>query len=191
MNEEANFCNQCKATVSPSAKFCSNCGCDLKNSSTQIPLDEEVKLETGIGNPDHDPPSLDTDMPWELPTEMTDQLLENQNQKPEKEPKKKPQKTPPPIWVPITLVICAYIWGLLLQFKWEVGRAIYMITHAPDVLFEAFGMFLMLVLGLIYLVISQFFKSKRNSYSRRYIIIYWSLAAFAVLLLASYGQAKH
>ena len=154
-------------------------------------MDEEVKLETGIGNPDHDPPSLDTDMPWELPTGMTDQLLENQNQKPEKEPKKKPQKTPPPIWVPITLVICAYIWGLLLQFKWEVERAIYMITHVPGVLFNAFGMFLMLVLGLIHLVISQFFKSKRNSYSRRYIIIYWSLAAFAVLLLASYGQAKH
>ena len=109
---------------------------------------------------------------------MTDQLLENQ--KPEKEPKKKPQKTPPPIWVPITLVICAYIWGLLLQFKWEVERAIYMITHVPGVLFDAFGMFLMLVLGLIHLVISQFYKNKRNSYSRRYIIIYWSLAAFAL-----------
>ena len=105
---------------------------------------------------------------------MTDQLSENQNQKLEKKP--------PPIWEPITLFICAYIWGLLLQFKWEVGRAIYMITHAPDVLFEAFGMFLMLVLGLIYLVISQFFKSKRNSYSRRYIIIFWTIASFFVFL---------
>jgi len=96
----------------------------------------------------------------------------------------------PPIWVPISLVICAYIWGLLLQFNWEVEKTIYMITHAPEVLYGASGMFLMLVLGLIHLVISQFYKNKRNSYSRRYIIIYWSLAAFVILLLASYGQAE-
>ncbi len=101
-----------------------------------------------------------------------------------------PEKRPPPIWVPITLVICAYILGLLLLFNWEAARAIYIITMSPDVLFDSVGTGL-LMLGLIHLAISQFFKSQRNSYSRRYLIIYWSLAAIAFLLLASYGQAKH
>jgi hypothetical protein len=86
MNEEANFCSQCGVTVTLGAKFCSNCGYDLQNSSIKTPLDENIKVTTGIDNPDYDPPSLDTDIPWELPDGMTDQLLENQNQKPEKEP---------------------------------------------------------------------------------------------------------
>tara|TARA_B100000315_G_scaffold215719_1_gene215181 strand:- start:51 stop:905 length:855 start_codon:yes stop_codon:yes gene_type:complete len=43
MNEEANFCDQCEAIVSPSAKFCSNCGHDLKNSSTKTPPDENMR----------------------------------------------------------------------------------------------------------------------------------------------------
>jgi len=111
---------------------------------------------------------------------MTDQLSENQNHKLEKQP--------PPIWVPITLVICAYIWGLLHHFNWELERALFMITQAPSVAIDSIGNIFPLVFGLIHLAISQFFKSKRNSYSRRYIIIYWSIAAFAVLLLASYGR---
>ena len=45
MNEEANFCSQCGATVRPGVKFCSNCGCDLQNSSTQIPLDKAIQVE--------------------------------------------------------------------------------------------------------------------------------------------------
>ena len=179
MNEEANFCSQCGSKINSDAKFCSNCGCDLKNSSTQIPLDEKVKLETVIGNPDHDPPSLDTDMPWELPTGMTDQLLENQNQKPEKEPEKKP----PPIWVPITLVICFHIYGLLHSFNWEVARAIFTIIKVPSVaIFDTLGYNLAFSIGLIHLAISQFFESKRNSYSRRYIIIFWTIASFFVFL---------
>ena len=51
MNEETNFCSQCGATVSPDAKFCSSCGHDLQNSSTQIPLNENEKVETDIDNP--------------------------------------------------------------------------------------------------------------------------------------------
>ena len=113
---------------------------------------------------------------------MTDQLSENQNEKLE--------KTPPPIWVPITLVICFHIYGLLHSFNWEVARAIYMVTNAPSVAIDAIGNIFPIVLGLIHLAISQFFKSKRNSYSRRYIIIYWSIAAFAVLLLASIGRLR-
>ena len=142
-----------------------------------------MKLETGIGNPDHDPPSLDTDMPWELPTGMTDQLLENQNQKPEKEPEKKPQKKPPPIWIPITLVICFHIYGLLHFFNWEVARAIFTIITVPSVaIFDTLGYNLAFSIGLIHLAISQFFESKRNSYSRRYIIIFWTMVSFVVLL---------
>jgi hypothetical protein len=57
MNEEANFCDKCRATVSLGAKFCSNCGYDLQNSSTQTPLNENEKVETDIDNPDHDTPS--------------------------------------------------------------------------------------------------------------------------------------
>ena len=46
MNEEANFCSQCGATVSSGTKSCSNCGYDLQNSSTQTPLNANIKLET-------------------------------------------------------------------------------------------------------------------------------------------------
>jgi hypothetical protein len=99
-----------------------------------------------------------------------------------------PEKRPPSIWAPITLVICAYIGGLLHHFNWEVARAIFMITNAPSVSIDAIGNVFPILLGLIHLAISQFFKSKRNSYSRRYIIIYWSIAAFVALLLASIGR---
>ena len=45
MNEEANFCNQCGEKISSGAKFCPNCGHDLKNSSTKITLDKPIKVE--------------------------------------------------------------------------------------------------------------------------------------------------
>jgi uncharacterized membrane protein YvbJ len=46
MNEEVNFCSQCGATVTLGAKFCSNCGHDLQNSSAQTPLDKAIKTQT-------------------------------------------------------------------------------------------------------------------------------------------------
>ena len=45
MNEEVNFCNQCGVKISSGAKFCSNCGHDLKNSSTKITSDKTIKVE--------------------------------------------------------------------------------------------------------------------------------------------------
>ena len=45
MNEEVNFCSQCGVKISSGAKFCSNCGHDLKNSSTKITLDKAIKVE--------------------------------------------------------------------------------------------------------------------------------------------------
>jgi hypothetical protein len=114
---------------------------------------------------------------------MTDQLLENQNQKPEKEPKKKPQKTPPPIWVPITLVICFHIYGVLQSFNWDVKKAIFIIGEVPDVaIFDTLLYNLAFSIGLIHLIISQFFKSKRNSYTRRYIVIFWTMVSFVIFL---------
>ena len=45
MNEEVKYCNQCGAKISSDSKFCSGCGHDLKNSSTQITLDKTIKVE--------------------------------------------------------------------------------------------------------------------------------------------------
>ena len=45
MNEEVNYCNQCGVKISSDAKFCSNCGHDLKNSSTKITSDKTIKVE--------------------------------------------------------------------------------------------------------------------------------------------------
>ena len=46
MNEEVKYCNQCGAKISPGAKFCSNCGHDLINSSTiKTTLDKTIKVE--------------------------------------------------------------------------------------------------------------------------------------------------
>ena len=45
MSEEVNYCNRCGAKISLAIKFCSNCGCDLHNSSTKTPLDQNIKLE--------------------------------------------------------------------------------------------------------------------------------------------------
>ena len=111
---------------------------------------------------------------------MTDQLSENQNQKLEKKP--------PPIWVPITLVTCSYFLGLLFAFDLEVERAVFTITESPHLLIDYLGTVFPILLGLIHLAISQFFESKRNSYFRRYIIIYWSIAAIVLILLAFRGK---
>ena len=48
MNEEVNFCSQCGVKISSGAKFCSNCGHDLKNSSTKITLDNKITLDKAI-----------------------------------------------------------------------------------------------------------------------------------------------
>ena len=48
MNEEVNFCDQCGAKINSGARFCSSCGHDLKNSSTQIKLDKTKKV--GVTN---------------------------------------------------------------------------------------------------------------------------------------------
>ena len=48
MNEEANFCSQCRAKINSDAKFCSSCGHDLKNSSTKITLDNKITLDKAI-----------------------------------------------------------------------------------------------------------------------------------------------
>jgi len=48
MNEEVNFFDQCGAKINSGARFCSSCGHDLKNSSTQIRLDKTIKV--GVTN---------------------------------------------------------------------------------------------------------------------------------------------
>ena len=48
MNEEVNFCDQCGAKINSGARFCSSCGNDLKNSSTQIISDKTIKV--GVTN---------------------------------------------------------------------------------------------------------------------------------------------
>ena len=45
MNETMNYCGQCGAKLSTGAKFCSNCGHDLKNSSANTTLDKTIKVE--------------------------------------------------------------------------------------------------------------------------------------------------
>jgi hypothetical protein len=48
MNEEVNFCDQCGLKINSGAKFCSNCGHDLQNSSTQVLLDKAIKTQTPL-----------------------------------------------------------------------------------------------------------------------------------------------
>jgi hypothetical protein len=43
-DEEVNFCDQCGAKINSGARFCSSCGHDLKNSSTQITSDKTIKV---------------------------------------------------------------------------------------------------------------------------------------------------
>ena len=56
---------------------------------------------------------------------------------------------------------------------------------------DALGAIFPLFLGLIHLGIAQFFESKRNSRSRRRIMIGWSLASIALLLIAFVEFNKH
>jgi hypothetical protein len=98
---------------------------------------------------------------------------------------------PPAIWVPITLAVIAYIGALLFKADWDIGYALYAYPRVPSMAIDALGAIFPLFLGLIHLGISQFFVSKRNSYSRRRIMIGWSLASIAVLLIAFVGFTKH
>jgi hypothetical protein len=100
-------------------------------------------------------------------------------------------KEPPAIWTPITLVAIAYIGALLFKADWDPGYALYAYPRNPSMAIDALGAIFPLFLGLIHLGISQFFKSKRNSRSRRRIIIGWSVASIAVLLIAFVGFSRH
>jgi hypothetical protein len=101
------------------------------------------------------------------------------------------EKNPPPIWAPITLAAIAYIGALLFKADWDPGYALYAYPRNPSMAIDALGAIFPLLLGLIHLGISQFFISKRNSRSRRRIMIGWSLASIAVLFVAFVGFTKH
>ncbi len=100
-------------------------------------------------------------------------------------------KEPPAIWVPITLASIAYIGALLFKADWSLEYAVYVYPRVPSMAIDALGAIFPLFLGLLHLGISQFFVSKRNSYSRRRIMIGWSIASLAVLLIAFVGFARH
>ena len=90
---------------------------------------------------------------------------------------------PPSIWIPITLAVCGYILAILFTYDFEVSRAIYMTIGLPfSTAVEALGASVLLLIGVVHLVISQLFKSKRNSRSRRNIMIFWSTANIALVL---------
>ena len=98
---------------------------------------------------------------------------------------------PPPIWLPISLAAIAYLGALLFKAKWDLGYALYAYPQNPSMAIEALGaIFPLWFLGLIHLGISQFFVSKRNSYSRRRIMIGWLLVSIAILLFAFFGFTK-
>ena len=90
---------------------------------------------------------------------------------------------PPSIWIPITLAVCGYILAILYVYDFEVSRAIYMTIGLPfSTAVDALGTSVLLLIGVVHLVISQLFKSKRNSRSRRNIMIFWSTANIALVL---------
>ena len=101
-------------------------------------------------------------------------------------------ETPPPsIWTPIALAAGAYFGALLFKADWSLDYALYAYPRNPSMAIDALGAIFPLFLGLIHLGISQFFISKRNSRSRRRIMIGWSLASLAVLLIAFAGFTRH
>jgi hypothetical protein len=93
-------------------------------------------------------------------------------------------KEPPAIRVPITLAAIAYIGALLFKADWNLEYALFMYPRVPSMAIDALGGAFPLFLGLIHVGISQFFVSKRNSYSRRRIMIGWSWVSIAVLFVA-------
>jgi hypothetical protein len=101
------------------------------------------------------------------------------------------EKNPPPIWAPITLAAIAYIGALLFKADWDPEYALYAYPRNPSMAIDAIGAIFPLFLGLIHLGISQFFKSKRNSRSRRRIMTGWSLVSIVVLLIAFVGFTRH
>ena len=90
---------------------------------------------------------------------------------------------PPSIWIPITLAVCGYILAILFTYDFEVSRAIYMTIGLPFyTAVDALGASFLLLIGVVHLVISQLFKKKRNSLSRRNIMNFWTTANIALLL---------
>jgi hypothetical protein len=149
-----------------------------KSTPSLISIDELWDAPPKKISSPEDSASYDSSFSESFPSQPT--LLENQ--KLEKEPEKKPQKKPPPIWEPIALVICFHICGVLQFFNWELKKAIFVISEVPSIaIFETLGWNLFFSIGLLHLVISQFFKSKRNSYTRRYIVIFWTMVSFAIV----------
>ena len=102
-----------------------------------------------------------------------------------------PHKPAPPLWIPIGLAATAYVGALLFNAKWSLQYALYVYPRNPEMAIDALGAAFPLLLGLIHLAISQCFKSKRNSRSRRRIMIGWSIASLAVLLVAFVGFSRH
>jgi hypothetical protein len=93
---------------------------------------------------------------------------------------------PPALWIPISLFFAAWGMAVLHAHKWEIDRAIWMVSRDPGYLIEALGAAFPLLIGLIHLLISQFFKNKRNPSSRRKIIIGYSIAAISILLFVAF-----
>ena len=93
-------------------------------------------------------------------------------------------KEPPAIWVPIALAATAFMGALLFKADWSVEYAVFAYPRNPSMAIDALGAIFPLFLGLIHVGISQFFASKRNSYSRRRIMIGWSWVSIAVLFVA-------
>lgn len=114
---------------------------------------------------------------------MNDALAANKDQEIAKEP--------PAIWVPITLAATAYLGALLFKANWSLEYALFAYPRNPSMAIDALGAIFPLLLGFMHLGISQFFVGKRNSYSRRRIMIGWSLASIAVLLIAFFGFTRH
>lgn len=100
-------------------------------------------------------------------------------------------KEPPAIWIPITLAATAYVGALQFKADWSLEHAVYAYSRAPSMAIDALGAIFPLFLGLIHLGITQFFVSKRNSYSRRRIMIGWSIVSLAVLFVAFVGFTGH
>jgi hypothetical protein len=100
-------------------------------------------------------------------------------------------KEPPAIWVPITLAATAYLGALLFKADWSLEYAVFAYPRNPSMAIDALGAIFPLFLGLVHLGISQYFVSKRNSNSRRRIMIGWSIISLAVLLIVFVGFTRH
>ena len=89
-----------------------------------------------------------------------------------------------------TSYIRLHLWVTTL-FQLGSGKSHLHDNPSPGFLIEAIGTIPLIVFGLLHLASAQFFKSKRNSYSRRHTIIHWFIASLLLLLLASRGSARY